>query len=229
MRRMIEAVKRELQEAIASMGLRVKFELLHDEVPQVNTIKAYIQQTEQAMVHAQDRLGAQEHRDEPPWGWRKRKAGGCVTPFCQDRARGSGGALQERRNREVANEDLRSTMHAHTVVAGQQAHISCRGAAAYLEEAVHRETERGSSMEGEWKTTKATLDALILDGDFDVVRVPGAGCSCAVASSQSTRLIAPAPIHATHTLCLSWLPGLPPIASRPAHRHRRAAALLCRR
>jgi hypothetical protein len=32
---MIEALKRELQEAIASMGLRVKFELLHDEVPQV--------------------------------------------------------------------------------------------------------------------------------------------------------------------------------------------------
>ncbi|GFH05672.1 uncharacterized protein HaLaN_00171, partial [Haematococcus lacustris] len=56
LRTALERVKQELQEAIASMGLRVRFELLHDEVPQVNTLKAYIQQNELAVTKAQDRM-----------------------------------------------------------------------------------------------------------------------------------------------------------------------------
>lgn len=34
-RKLVEDVRAELHEAISSMGLRVKFELLHDEAPQV--------------------------------------------------------------------------------------------------------------------------------------------------------------------------------------------------
>jgi len=41
--------------------------------------------------------------------------------------------------------------------------------AACLEESLHHETTRGGALEAQWKTTKATLDALILDGDVDIV------------------------------------------------------------
>jgi hypothetical protein len=59
---------------------------------------------------------------------------------------------------------------------------------AYLEEAVHKETERGKAMEGEWATTRQSLDALILDGDFDIVRAVSGCiarhcCQCCLPSS----------------------------------------------
>eukprot|EP00983_Pelagomonas_calceolata_P067508 1149498-Pelagomonas_calceolata.AAC.4 len=41
--------------------------------------------------------------------------------------------------------------------------------AVCLEEGLHHETTRGAALEAQWKATKATLDALILDGDVDVV------------------------------------------------------------
>lgn len=37
-RQLVEKVRAELQEGIASMGLRVKFDLLHDEAPQVSDV-----------------------------------------------------------------------------------------------------------------------------------------------------------------------------------------------
>lgn len=40
--------------------------------------------------------------------------------------------------------------------------------AAVLEEGLHHEVERGGALESAWGATKATLDALVLDGDFDV-------------------------------------------------------------
>lgn len=57
LKQLIESVRSELHDAISGMSQKVKFELLHDEVPQVNTLKAYIQQTEQAMARTLERLG----------------------------------------------------------------------------------------------------------------------------------------------------------------------------
>ncbi|KAF5839207.1 hypothetical protein DUNSADRAFT_1343, partial [Dunaliella salina] len=95
LRKTVSNVQAELEKAISAMGLRVKFELFHDEMPQVHTIKAYMNQLEFGMARAQERM------------------------VC-------------------------------------------------LEEGLHHETTRGGALEAQWKATKATLDALILDGDVDV-------------------------------------------------------------
>uniref|UniRef100_A0A6S8KGD7 Uncharacterized protein n=2 Tax=Dunaliella tertiolecta TaxID=3047 RepID=A0A6S8KGD7_DUNTE len=95
LRKTVSNVQAELEKAINAMGLRVKFELFHDEMPQVHTIKAYMNQLEFGMARAQERM------------------------VC-------------------------------------------------LEEGLHHETTRGAALEAQWKATKATLDALILDGDVDV-------------------------------------------------------------
>jgi capsule polysaccharide export protein KpsE/RkpR len=62
LRKMVAGVQAELEQAIASAGLRVKFELLHDEAPQVHTLKAYMEQVELSMTRAQERVGEWDFR-----------------------------------------------------------------------------------------------------------------------------------------------------------------------
>ena len=57
LRKMVASMQAELEKSIASMGLRVKFELLHDEAPQVHTLKGYMAQVELSMTRAQERVG----------------------------------------------------------------------------------------------------------------------------------------------------------------------------
>lgn len=41
--------------------------------------------------------------------------------------------------------------------------------AAYLEEGLQRETQRGTSLQSAWDKARKTLDQVLLDGDFDLV------------------------------------------------------------
>lgn len=50
-------VCREAKEGIESMSLRVKFDLLHDEAPEVASIKAYMQGIEAALGQNSEKMG----------------------------------------------------------------------------------------------------------------------------------------------------------------------------
>ncbi|KAG1654780.1 hypothetical protein FOA52_008965, partial [Chlamydomonas sp. UWO 241] len=49
LRRLVEGVRREAKESVESMSLRVKFDLLHDEAPEVASIKAFMQSVEASL------------------------------------------------------------------------------------------------------------------------------------------------------------------------------------
>ncbi len=55
-RKLISDVKKEFHESLDSMSIRVKFDLLHDEQPQVASLKAYMESVELAMSRSQERI-----------------------------------------------------------------------------------------------------------------------------------------------------------------------------
>ncbi|GAX83361.1 hypothetical protein CEUSTIGMA_g10786.t1 [Chlamydomonas eustigma] len=98
MRVSVGELRKELHEAISNMGMKVKFDLLHDESPQVDTIKEYMEKVEQVMARNQEQI-------------------------------------------------------------------------AFLEEGLLREEARGKSIEHDWSGVRDTLNALVINGELDVVKL----------------------------------------------------------